>query len=228
MSTSVPINSFDRGKPFYPLIMNYLVLLIGFKDLAARGGIKDIEKSTGINAWLNLSAIKSDILKRFSASNTGTIKLERQLTELSNGLSKLLGPLELKSEFGGNHIKVEVDDIANDLLYNGPYVLRLTMLSAGSLLILAHECSKGKPWHDRKAPLWEFLRHCRNAAAHGGLFTFQGKEPCNLAEWGHFRIERALLGTMLFKDEKGFGLLSPGDPIRLLWDIEQAYPSMSA
>jgi hypothetical protein len=32
--------------------------------------------------------------------------------------------------------------------------------------------------------------------------------------------------TPLMKDEAGAGLLSPGDPIRLLWDIEQAYPAM--
>jgi hypothetical protein len=64
--------------------------------------------------------------------------------------------------------------------------------------------------------------------AHGGLFTFKGKEPCHPAEWGHFQIERTLQSTPLFKDEKGVGLLSPGDPIRLLWDIEQAYPSMIA
>ena len=208
--------------------MNYLVLLIGFKELAARGAIKDLEKHSSINVGLILSALKNDTLKRFSASNDGTIQLDQKLTELANSLSKILGPLELKSEFQLNNIKVEVDDIANELLNNSPYVIRFIMHSAGSLLILAHEFNKGKPWHDRKAPLWEFLRHCRNAAGHGGLFTFQGKEPCNLAEWGHFRIERALLGTTLFKDEKGFGLLSPGDPICLLWDIEQAYPSMSA
>ena len=44
MTTKVPINHFDRSKPFYPLVMNYLILLIGFKDLAACGIIKGIEK----------------------------------------------------------------------------------------------------------------------------------------------------------------------------------------
>jgi hypothetical protein len=34
--------------------------------------------------------------------------------------------------------------------------------------------------------------------------------------------------SQLFKDEKdGKGILSPGDPIRLLWDIEQAYPNIN-
>jgi hypothetical protein len=113
------------------------------------------------------------------------------------------------------------------LLNNGPYLAGFIMRSAGSLLILAHEFSKGKSWHDQGL-LWEFLRHCRHAAAHGGFFTLIGKEPCHPAVWGHFQIERTLQGTPLFKDGKARGLLSPGDPIRLLWDIEQAYPGMRA
>lgn len=225
MSTSVRINFFDRNKPFYPLIMNYLVLFIGFKDLAARGVIKELNKYSGENAGIDLDTLISVFLKKVSASETDTILLNQQHTEISSGLSKILGPLELKSEFQGNHIKVEVDDIAKDVMNNMFWLSRSIMLSAGSLLILAHEISKDKSWHD-KGLLWEFLRHCRNAAAHGGLFTFRRNEPGRPAEWGHFRIERAMEETQLFKDDKGVGLLSPGDPIRLLWDIEQSYPSM--
>lgn len=209
MSTSVPINSFDRGKPFYPLIMNYLVLLIGFKDLAGRGAINILKKKPFARKIdVNLNALTSD-------------------GEIISDISKIIGPLDLKSEFQGNHIKVDIDEIANDLVNNVAWVIQFTMHAAGSLLILAHEVSKDKPWHDRGL-LWEFLRHCRNAAAHGGLFTFKGKEPCRRAEWGHFRIERGLEKTPLFKDANGSGLLAPGDPIRLLWDIEQEYPDMKA
>lgn len=225
MNASVPINHFDRGKPFYPLVMNYLFLLIGFKDLAGWGVIC---KHSTSNSGVDIVTITKGILNSVSVSETD-MHLEQQLTEISSGLSKVFGPLELKSEFQSNHIRVEVDDIANDLMKNLPYLIRFIMRSAGSLLILAHEISKDEPWHD-KGPLWEFLRHCRNAAAHGGLFKIDvhRKEPRYLAEWGCFRIEAALHGTPLFKDETGLGLLSPGDPIRLLWDIEQSYPSMRA
>lgn len=171
---------FDRGKPFYPLIMNYVVFLIVIKELAVPG----------------------------------------------TALSNLMEPLELKSEFKNNYIRVEIDEIANEFINNAPYVMKSTMRSASSLLILAYEINKDKSWND-KGPLWEFLRHCRHAAAHNGLFTFNPKEPKRRAEWGHFRIERTLENTRLFKDEKGCGLLSPGDPIRLLWDIEQAYPNIT-
>ena len=227
MNISVPINTFNRGKPFYPFIMNYLVLLIGFKDLAGRGVIKKLNKLTSLNSGIHSYELIIDNLKKLFAPGVGKIELEQRLAEISSGLSKRLGSLMIESEFRGNQIRIEVDDIANDLMNNAFYLIQFTMLSAGSLLILAYEISKDKPWFD-KGPLWEFLRHCRHAAAHGGLFTFKGKEPTRLAEWGCFRIERDLQGTPLFKDMKGSGLLSPGDPIRLLWDIEQAYPTMSA
>lgn len=33
----VPVNHFDRSKPFYPLVTHYLAQLIGFKELLLRG-----------------------------------------------------------------------------------------------------------------------------------------------------------------------------------------------
>jgi hypothetical protein len=227
MDKSVSINAFNRGKPFYPLIVNYLVLLIGFKDLAAQGVIKELNELTFVNQSINLDEVIKINLNKHSLSEIGKMELQQKLAEVKDGISKILGPLELKSEFQNNNVTVKIDEIANDLANNALYLIQYTILSASSLFILAHETSKDKPWHDR-GPLWEFLRHCRNAAAHGGLFTFKGDEPKRLAEWGRFRIEATLQGTPLFKDKGGKGLLSPGDPIRLLWDIEQNYPSMSA
>ena len=225
--SSVPINHFDIDKPFYPLIMNYLILLIGLKNLAARGCIKETAKPFGINANLNLSDLASNIEKKFPFSGAGKEDLKENFIEASNSLLKLLGQLELKSEYMGKYINYEIDEIANELLHNAHYLIKFLTDSAGILLILAHEFNKHKPWHDN-GPLWEFLRHCMNAAAHGGIFTFKGQEPKRPADWGHFRIDRTLQGTRLFKDDKGCGLLSPGDPIRLLWDIEQSYPTMNA
>jgi hypothetical protein len=92
------------------------------------------------------------------------------------------------------------------------------------VLVMAHEISKDKPWHNHD-PLWEFLRHCRNAVAHGGYFHFKNNEPRRPAFWGSFILSPASNRAPLFK--KDGGILSPGDPIRLLWDIEQAYPEMS-
>ncbi len=108
--------------------------------------------------------------------------------------------------------------------YLGDHVLR----HAEHLLILAWETTE--EFRDT-GPLWEFLRHCRNASAHGGSFNLKYDEPRRPAEWGPFQITQELHGSRLFasRDESGVitqGLLHPGDPIRLLWDIEQAYPKM--
>ena len=209
----VSVNHFDRGKPFYPLVMQYLAQLIGIKELAFRG----IVGSESLEALVNR-------IPALGAMPSGS---EAKIAEVRDGLRKLNGPLELRSEYQGNHITIDIDDIARDVVANHLYLLSSTMRSAGSLLILAHELSKDTPWHDA-GPLWEFLRHSRNAAAHGGTFNLLHGEPSRPAFWGNFAITAQLQGTLLFKDGTGAGLISPGDPIRLLWDIEQAYPQLHA
>jgi len=211
--TQVPMNHFDRSKPFYPLVMHYLAQLIGIKELALRG----IVGSESLEALV-------DRIPALGAVPAGN---EAKVTEVRDELRKLNGPLELRSEYQDNHITIDIDDIARDVVANHLYLLSSTLRSAGSLLILAHEISKDTPWHDTGS-LWEFLRHSRNAAAHGGVFNFLHGEPRQPTLWGSFVITAKLQGTLLFKDRAGAGLLSPGDPIRLLWDIEQAYPQMSA
>lgn len=141
-------------------------------------------------------------------------------------MKKLIGPLQLRSEFLGEQIQIDVGWLANELVTHHSYLIAFMPRAAGSMLILAYEICKDQPSKDR-VPLWEFLRHCRNAAAHGGNFNFRGKEPTRLAAWGRFNVDRTLQGTLLFKKPGSGGLLSPGDPIRLLSDIEQEYPGLT-
>ena len=209
----VQINHFDRGKPFYPLVMHYLAQLIGFKELALRG----ITGSEGFEA----------LVGRIPALGSTSAGSHVRFQEALDGLRKLTGPLQLRSEYQDNHITIDIDDIARDIVANSSYLVASTMRPAGWLLILAHEVSKDAPWHD-SGILWEFLRHCRNAAAHGGTFNLIHGEPRRPAQWGSFEITPELHDTNLFKDAEGVGLLSPGDPIRLLWDVEQAYAQMTA
>ena len=209
---NAPLNHFDRGKPFYPLVMSYVIQLLGFKELAVRGfmGPRDIRRE-------DLQMVKH---VQFNTTDQAAITSDLEI------LRKLSGPLELRSEFQGDRIIVDADNIAQELSgADHEYILSFYIRAAGSIIILAHEVTKDAPYRDTGS-LWEFLRHCRNAATHNGLFHFNHGEPRRPAEWGQFRIETGLQGTPLFKDATGQGLLSPGDPIRLLWDIEQAYPAM--
>lgn len=207
------LNHFDRGKPFYPLILNYVTQLIGFRDLLVHGTVDLYDREKVIN----------ETLSKFEDQ-----EITKEVHEgISETLGKLTGPLQLRSEYEDDTIEIDIDLIANELADNYPYLLSFTLRSSGILLILAHEISKDKSWHTNNS-LWEFLRHCRNAAAHNGKFNLIGDEPRRSAEWGNMEITADLHGTQLFKDEEGNGFLSPGDPIRLLWDIEQAYPEMAA
>ena len=229
----VPINHFDRGKPFYPLVMNYLVQLLGHNELY----IHEIDQrlSQGFERFTNLGVIvpqikrskkivfpqQEAIVERKLATELNALR--ESVAELSERREILLGPLRLRCDYNGKPIEINRDEIANDLVNNHTYILGFTMLTAGSLLILAYEICKT---HNDQSSLWEFLRHCRNAAAHGGKFNLTQREPRRPAQWGRFKIDKSLQGKWLFKGRGEKGLLSPGDPIRLLWDIEQAYPQM--
>ncbi len=65
MTTKVQKNHFDRSKPFYPLVMNYLILLIGFKDLAGRGVIKVLEKHSPSDKNADISALINGITDKY-------------------------------------------------------------------------------------------------------------------------------------------------------------------
>lgn len=194
---TVSINHFDRTKPFYPLVVGYVVQWLGLKELLLRAilGPRDI-------AW--------------EAAKHG---LQSELLE------EILGPLKLRSEFSADPIVVDVETLASEIFQEHEYLLPHLVRASGSLLILAHETTKDEKYRDT-GPLWEFLRHCRNAAAHSGGFHFTPGQPKRPAIWGHLRIDATLQGRPLFKGKDYQGFLSLGDPIQLLWDIEQAYPEM--
>jgi len=207
MDKDVGLNNFDKSKPFYPLILQYLYLVHGIIELSMRSIYLKLESFT--------QAEQEEVLE----SNPEYSKL------LHNSPTIFLRPISLKSEFQGDSIIVDSNELARDLLENHEYILSHTLRAAGFLLVLSYETTE--QYHD-KSEIWEFLRHCRNAAAHNGLFTFKYNEPRCEAKWGKFTIEHTLQGQHLFIIRNEPGLISPGDPIRLLWDIEQAYPNMKA
>jgi hypothetical protein len=208
---SIPLAHFGRGKPFYPLVMQYALQLVGFKELAIRGAMGGADIKQAVNQVVGLPEQKA-----IAAAN------------LAENLEKLLGPLELRSAvMGSQALLVPVDDIAKEVVSNVWFLSTYLMRSAGSVLILGHELCKDMTAHDT-GPLWEFLRHCRNAAGHGGNFNLLHGEPKRPAKWRSLEILPALQGTPLFQREKdGSYFLGPADPILLLWDIEQAYPSLA-
>ena len=93
---------------------------------------------------------------------------------------------------------------------------------AYSLLNVTYEicnqhCEQSEWLELRKShPEIEFLRHSRNAASHGGKWSFKNGEPRRTAEWRGVRITDELEGKPYW--EVG---IEPGDILLLIWDVEQ-------
>ncbi|PZC49151.1 MAG: hypothetical protein C1O27_000520 [Chloroflexi bacterium] len=85
-------------------------------------------------------------------------------------------------------------------------------------MISAYQAIKDK--HSIKAcddrPAVEFLRHVRNASAHGNVFYLKGKEPRKQAGWRGKEIIKPLDGTTLL-----YSFLKPGDVLQLVDDVFQ-------
>jgi hypothetical protein len=184
---------FDRGKIFYPFIMNYLILIEGLRLISARGC---------------------------------SLKLEEYKEGTFDFFLEKIGNLSPKLTFHEKNLQIDDGFVASEFIDNHYYIVCNLMKLASKIFVDTYEISKEKGYVDN-GPLWEFLYHCRNAAAHNGQFRVL-KDPKFPAEWRGLKIERSLNGTRLLKDDNGDGFLYPGDPIMLLWDIEQAYPNLKA
>jgi len=203
---------FDRRSLFYPLITNYLILLAGFKEFGAAGLallIKEMPQG-------RIQDLLTDAEKR------GNIDQVRRLLDTTP--LELYEPLVMVSEQSHEKVQIDLTLTMREIAQHSSFLVqRVAPAAMGGLLIQAYESTSDH--HDRQ-PLWEFLRHCRNAAAHGGRFNLLHGEPHRPARWGRFSIEPTLHGTYLAARPERQGLLAPGDALRLLWDIEQAYPSI--
>jgi hypothetical protein len=137
-----------------------------------------------------------------------------------------LPPLRLASSVEGV-VPLDIDSgmLASELADEYSHLFRFLLpFAGGALLALAYESTK--QFRDA-GPVWEFLRHCRNAAAHNGRFHFLGSEPIRPAIWRGHTLLKSMHGTRLFwGSEEEPGLLRPADPVHILWDIEQGLPNL--
>jgi hypothetical protein len=131
---------------------------------------------------------------------------------------EIVGPRPLKCVTQQDGIEFSAEEIARVYLAGPENQVKASGVSAGSLLIAAYESAKSM---SDRGPVWEFLRHCRNAAAHGGRFNFTQGEPSRSAIWKTLTVHRGLQGTPLFDILGEKGLIALGDSVLLLWDIEQ-------
>ena len=123
-----------------------------------------------------------------------------------------------------SRVEVPLDTLCSEFADHFSYLLKTQVEAAGSLLILAYERSHEFLGEcERRQSIFQFLRHCRHAAAHNGKFHFNKKEPRYPAKWRNLSLGRELQDMPLFKTsiKDPRGSLSIGDPVYLLREIEQ-------
>jgi hypothetical protein len=237
---TVPLPTFDKSKPIHRLVVANLAAHVGLLSVIFKGMELLLEKieqeMTGYEpvTWPSrLEQLRDEIESRTSdpgAPPEHVAHGQQQLATLdgmAEGFKKLTGPLQLGSTaFPNAAIEVAPDDVAREFLalyQRQPDVLNVPLRAAYSILIESKDALEA---YRNQTPIWEFLRHCRNAAAHnGGCFNFINNEPRRPAEWRGIVITQALQGSPLFKrPPNGDGLIGPGDVIYLLHDIEQLIP----
>jgi hypothetical protein len=203
-----PSLSLRPSGPFYDLVVAYLCQVHGFNEIASRGIRAQIAElgPDGIQAMLDHI---DDQRTRHAMQGIAL-----------GGITGLLAEPALHAE-AGERVNVDIAQLARAVVSeHRPALAYLNRLSAGGLLILAWETTEGRHTKDQD---WEFLRHCRNAAAHDGRFMFRHGEPRRSAIWRRLEIVRELEERTLFNDGTNRGFLGPGDALHLLSDLEERY-----
>jgi hypothetical protein len=208
---------FSPDKPFYPLVMSYLCQVHGFFDLVSRGLYQRFERFC--QKETNSSLSHHELIQLFCQS-LGEKNRKAAEEVVSGGKMGIIFEQELASCISSG-IKVNTEDLAKEVFeHSDPAIRYFNRISAGGLLILAWENTESEHVHD---PLWEFFRHCRNAAAHRGFFNFYQGEPRRAAKWRTLEIVQGLQDQPLFPDPPKKGFLGIGDVLYLLADIEKEF-----
>ena len=196
------LSEFDPAKPFYSLVLAYLCQVHGLAELISRGFYQKFEKFTQ-ELRPSPHIPRKRLIALFLATMDEAILKDAEKT-LLGGATTLTIPLEMQA-WSGEGIKWEAAELA-DIVFTDKYNAALryfNRLTAGSLLVMAWEHVKAK---HRRGPVAQFLRHCRNAAAHNGAFTFNRGQPDKPAELHGIEVTRGLEGTPL-SYVHGFALL---------------------
>lgn len=207
---------FGRNAPFYPFVISFSAAIHGLHELLSRA-LVDLGAATGSE-----DQIKEAIEKIGGAKSVARF-VNASVTPL------ILRDLKLESSAGPN-IGLDVSEIGPELYrerdYLLPYMIDAPIRSLLAGCYAATEDTERIPTH----PVWEFFRHCRNAAAHGGRFhfkynkRFKQQEPVHPAIWRGLAITTSMEGQPLvvpMNKEEPF--LKPGDVLWLLADLESTF-----
>ncbi len=201
--------NFNPQKPFFGLVYTYLCAVHGNLELISRGFTKATHNVAGYPG----------AIEKLSAMVNGQTTKDRLSVMAEGKVTTLLCDLALRSKANSQHIALDIDELADIAANQQSLVIEeFATQAAGSLLVLAWDTTAESHTCE---PEWEFLRHCRNAAAHNGRFHFLHNEPRRLAIWRGLEVKNELEGRNLFRVNEGDPFLGPGDVLVLLSDLEK-------
>src|SRR5262245_15521223 len=117
-------NRFDRNKPFFHIVASYVTQLVGCKELAVRG--------------LYTSQSMNDILRTLNTiSAPAGARSKDKVESLNLELNLVLGPkLQLFSEFVGDSIPIDIDDVAQEITGELGYIAIQIGRADGTVIIM--------------------------------------------------------------------------------------------
>lgn len=199
-----------KKSTFSPLIQNYLNSVHAIIELSSRllvNDLNEIQKNgeAAVNAFLSELASGPDYKEELLNNHNVTPLMGEQILAFPNGQKIVIDPIQL----------------ARYLLHNQERMIENNFRQVEYMIITAYALTEGK--YRNNDPLWQFFRHVRNAAAHGGKFNLQRNQPDKPAEWGEKRIERGLNGKRLVSSVGQEGFLETGEIILLLLSVEEKF-----
>ena len=146
-----PQVTFAKDKPFYWLVTTFLAAIHGYLELVSRGVKQRVDSMPAIDL--------DDLVAGIDERHRDDMRLL-----LNGGVTGLLGKQNLPSTTGPP-LRVDLPTLANELLNSETSINYVSRSAASALLLLAWDLTAAE---HTSHPTWEFLRHCRNGAAHDG------------------------------------------------------------
>ncbi len=215
-----PKLSFREDRPFLEIIRAYAAQLHGHRELISRG----IGWRLGVLSTQDVEAVLNLLVPESPQAD------ESLYQKFTDGIRAIHAggptPLLLKQKLAstvGDAVEIDIDVLASEL-FDRELLAKwqaVNNIASGGLLILAWELSEPYRQNNSQDFLWQFFRHVRNAAGHDMMLNFKPGQPDKPARWRHLEMKAQMNRMPLFRYPPLDGLLSPGDCLYLLHDVEE-------
>lgn len=162
-----------------------------------------------------------EVVGTYAVAACGLMFYRPSTVEILKGIPQSMATMESSKE---GDIGFDVGDIISHVrggaqtrdhsIYNTALA---STLAISASLTLKEQLGETKWLRLRESsPSAEYLRHLRNACAHGGRWHFERAEPRRLAEWRGNTLSKEMHRSPVWDLQ-----FTRGDLLVLLWDVEQ-------